>query len=160
MKKQLLIWTVISLFSGTLFSQEKDSIVTLPTVTVTSATRVSAELNKAFRKEFPDAQNLQWYKLTKNYLAKFIQDDMQHNSLFAKNGKLQYDISFGYENNLPEAIRTQVQSAYTEYKITRAVRVTQSGREIWVVNLEGLKNYLVVRHEDGELQEVQRLNKS
>src|SRR3954470_18909367 len=98
MKKQLLIPLLLLSFSaGRLFCQEKDTTLhQLPTVTVTSSATVTKEVGKAFKTAFPDAENLNWYKLDQNYLAKFIQNDMDHNALFKKNGVLKYDVSYGY----------------------------------------------------------------
>ena len=161
MKKVFLLAGLASLlFGSTLSAQKKDSIVTLPTVTVTSGTKVTAEVDKAFKKTFPDARNLKWYKLDKDYLAKFITEDMKHNALFKKNGQMKYDISFGYENNLPGEIRDRVQSAYGDYKITKAVNVKFSDRNVWVINLEGMKHYIMVQVEGDEMEEVQKITKS
>ncbi|WP_018616420.1 hypothetical protein [Segetibacter koreensis] len=161
MKKKLLICMLVLAFPlSELFSQVKDSIVQLAPVTVTSTAMVTKEVNKAFRKSFPDAQDLKWYRQDKDYLAKFIMNDMDHNALFKKNGYLKYDVAFGSEKNLPDAIRQQIQSAYEEFKITRAFNVKESNRDIWVVNLEGLKNYVMVRVEDGELEEVNKFKKA
>src|SRR6476469_5492165 len=112
MKKQLLICLLVLSFPAKqLFSQ--DSVThQLPTVTVTSSATVTKDVDKAFKATFPNAENLRWYKLDKDYLAKFIVSDMSHNALFKKNGYLKYDVSYGNENNLPADILKQVQSAY------------------------------------------------
>jgi hypothetical protein len=73
---------------------------------------------------------------------------------------IKYDVSYGYEQNLPEEILKQVQSSYEEFEITRVFNVKQSGRNIWVVNLEGIKNYVLVRVEEGELEEVSKYPKA
>ncbi len=80
MKKQVLITLLLGLLLGStqLSAQDMDSIVTLPTVIVSSGTTVSSEVDKAFKKTFPDAENLRWYTLDKNYLAKFIENDLNH----------------------------------------------------------------------------------
>ena len=85
MKRQLMI-LMVSLLIGnsSLFAQE-DSLVTLPEITVTGSTKVSNELNSAFSKAFPEAENVHWYKVDKDYLSTFIQNDMDHNALFKKN---------------------------------------------------------------------------
>jgi hypothetical protein len=38
--------------------------------------------------------------------------------------------------------------------------VKESGRNIWVINLESLRNYVMVRVEEEEMEEVKRVNKS
>ncbi|HSN08993.1 MAG TPA: hypothetical protein VLS85_08135 [Hanamia sp.] len=160
MKKKFVFMIVALLFSNAWLMAQKDSIVALPTITVTATTQVSEKLNDAFFKAFPDAINVNWYKLDKDYLAKFIENDMEHNSLFKKNGWMKYDVSFGYAENLPEEHRRMVENAYPDHKIIRAFRVLEEGRDIWVVNLEGTNNYVIARVENSELEEVQRFNKS
>ena len=160
MKKLVMaIFTVLFFSSSWIYAQE-DTVITLPEITVTGSTKISNDLNKAFKKAFPGAEDLRWYKQNKDYLAKFIKDDVDHNSLFKKNGFLKYDISFGYEKNLPGDVLKMVQDAYTDFNITRAVNVKSAGRDIWVVNLEGMRNYVIVRVEDQALEEVKRMDKS
>jgi hypothetical protein len=160
MKKQLLTVMLANLLLfGQLMAQDKDSVVTMPTLTVTSAAMVTQEVDKAFKKSFPGAANLEWYKVNKDYLAKFIKDDMQHRSLFAKNGYLKYDISYGYEKNLPENIRTMVNNAYEDHNITNVANVKEEGRNIWVINLVSLKHLILVRVEDDEMEEVAKYDK-
>jgi hypothetical protein len=162
MKKIVLSLMVIAVLGLTakVYAQKKDSLITLPTVTVTTTTNVNSTVSGVFKKTFPDAQNLEWYKLNKNYLAKFISEDMKRNAWFSKNGYMNYYVSFGDENNLPEAVRQRVTSAYEDYKITKAVNVKFSNREVWVINLEGLKQYLIIRVEGDEMEQVQKINKS
>jgi hypothetical protein len=161
MKKKLLaVLLLASLGTGQLSAQQKDSLTVLPTVTVTSTTVVTAAVDKAFEKTFPDAENLRWYKLNKNYLAKFIQKDMKHQTLFAKNGYLKYDISYGTAENLTEDMRKKVLGAYMEYEITHVANVKEAGRNIWVINLENMKHLVLVRIEEDEMEEVEKYNKS
>lgn len=160
MKKQIIAIMALLLFCGGRLFAQKDSVVTLPEITITGSAKISNELGKAFRKSFPGAQDLKWYKLDQDYLAKFIKNDMDHNALFKKNGYLKYDISYGHEKDLPEETRKMIQSAYADYNITGAINVKSAGREIWVVHLEGLKNYVTVRVEEQEMEEVQRFAKS
>ncbi|KAA9040623.1 hypothetical protein FW778_00850 [Ginsengibacter hankyongi] len=160
MKKQIIAIMALLLFCGGRLFAQKDSVVTLPEITITGSAKISNELGKAFRKSFPGAQDLRWYKLDQDYLAKFIKEDMAHNALFKKNGFLKYDISYGHENNLPEQTHEMIQQAYKDYNITTAINVKSAGRDIWVVHLEGLKNLVTVRVEDQDLEEVERFEKS
>lgn len=148
------------LFPAELLAQDRDSVVQLPAVTVTAIARVNRDVSDAFKKAFPDAKKLRWYAFNRDYIAKFISDDMSHSALFKKNGYLKYDISYGSERNLPEEIRNRVQSTYQDFKIDRVANVKESGRNIWVINLESLRNYVMVRVEEEEMEEVKRVNKS
>jgi hypothetical protein len=75
--------------------QQKDTVVTLPAVTERAGTIVSAEVNKAF----PEAKKLKWYNLNKDYLAKFIENDMKQYAQFSKEGNMIYNVSYGFEKN-------------------------------------------------------------
>ncbi len=150
---------ISSLPFGFLTAQKKDSVVTFQGVTVTSTAKVSDVVNKAFKQAYTNAENPRWYKVDKNFLAKFIANDMNHNALFVKNGYLKYDISFGYEYNLPEDIYNQVQSSYNDYRITRTINLKGSDRNFWIVNLEGDKYFYTVSVEEGELHELEKFRK-
>ncbi len=161
MKKQVLI-TLLGLLLGStqLSAQDMDSVITLPTVTVSSGTTVSAEVDKAFKKTFPDAEHLRWYTLDKDYLAKFIENDLKHQALLSKKGRLKYDITYGGENQLPQDIRQKVSDSYNDYKISSVANVKESGRSIWVINLESLNNLVVARAEDDVFEEVTKVRRA
>ena len=146
------------LFIGRPTAQEK--VVTLPEVSVTSIALVAPNVNKAFKKAFPDAEDLNWYKYDREYLAKFIIKDMNHNTLYRQNGVMKYDISYGYQHNLPEKIKDMVTGVYDNYKIIRAINIKVTERNIWVIKLEGMKKYLTVRVENEEMDEVESFSKA
>jgi hypothetical protein len=161
MKKQLIAVTMAAfLGAGQVSAQEKETITSLPTVTVTSGTIVNKEIDKVFRKAFPGAQDLTWYEINKHYIVKFIENDMKHQALFAKNGKIKYDISYGNEKHLPGMMLTKIQDVYNEYNITRVANVKEAGRSIWVVNLDNLKHFVLVRMEEDEMEEVRKSDKT
>ena len=161
MKKQLFV-SMLVVFIGTvqLLAQETIPMTTLPTVTVTSGTIVNKEIDKAFKKAFPDAQLLNWYEVNKMYLVKFIKDDMKQQALFTKKGFMKYIISFGNEKALSDKIRTEIQKAYDEYNISYVSNVKEAGRDIWVITLENLKHLVLARYENNELEETYRYNKN
>ncbi len=153
---------MLTLFTVNNAIAQKKGMTTLPDVTVTSTSNVSEKVAKVFNAMFKDAQNVQWTKLNKNFLAQFITADLKNRVLFHKNGEIVYHIKYGHENNLPQEIRRIVKSqySYVDFNITSAINVLQDRRNIWVVNLEDNKKYVIVRFEDGELEEVSNLNKS
>ncbi len=83
----------------------------------------------------------------------------KNRALFTKRGNMIYHISYGYENNMPDELYKQVRTAYFDYDITRAIKVTEADRVIWVINLEDSKTIIIARVEGGELEEIRRLNK-
>jgi len=141
-------------------AQQKDSVITLPEIRVTSVSKINKQVKRAFVKAFPDAVWVRWFKMNKNYLTKFIKEDMHHSAFFLQNGYLKYDISYGFESNLPPGVREEVKSEYPDFIVTRVANVKEAQRNIWVINLETLKHHVIARSEDGELEEVERFEKS
>ncbi|HTL07786.1 MAG TPA: hypothetical protein VL307_06000 [Chitinophagaceae bacterium] len=140
----------------------QDSVVikTLPPVTVTATTvRIPPRTWKSFASYFPGAYNSRFYKLNRDWLAKFVLDSQQNRALFTGKGQLLYHISYGYEKNLPEELRQQVKSVYYDYDITRAIKVTEGQRVVWVINVENSKELILLRLEDGEMESVEKLTK-
>jgi hypothetical protein len=161
-----ILFTIVVFFScwalppASVYAQDSSNVKSLPLVTVTSETRkIPNHIWKSFSTYFNEAENPRWYKANKNYLVKFMIYDEENRALFTKRGHMIYHISYGYENNLPDEIYKQVRTAYFDYDITRAIRVNEADRIIWVVNLEDASTIIIARLENGELEEVQRLKK-
>jgi len=153
---------IFILFAATSsFAQDTVSIKSLPVVIVKSSTKkIPNRIWKGFSSYFNEAENPRWYTLNKDYLVKYMIYDEQNRALFTKKGNLIYHISYGYERSLPEDLRRQIQTIYYSYDITRAIKITEAGREIWVVNVEDDQNLILIRLEDGEMEEVQKFQKS
>jgi hypothetical protein len=149
----------ILLISSNLCAQEDTASRTLPTVTVTG-TKIDQKVWEGFRKSFKNAVDPRWYKIAEDYLVRFIMENQEQSALFNKKGSLKYHISYGTEKNLPPEIRQQVKSIYVQYKITSAFSIKESNRLIWVVNLEDDTNMLVLRVEDGEIEEAKNYKKT
>ena len=161
MKKNLLIMAMAMVSSqALLFAQDREKVVTLPEIKITSIALTAPKVSDAFRKAFPDAENLSWYKYDREYLAKFLTKDMEHNSLFKQNGYMKYDISYGYEENVPEETKKLVTDTYDNYNIIRAINIKAEGRDIWIVKMEGTKKYVTVRVENNEMDEVESFYKT
>lgn len=149
--RQIFAVMLFCMLGGYLSAQE---IKTLPPVTVTSSANVPQKVAESFDKAFPTSYNDRWFKADRNYLVKFMVRDQKNTALFRKNGALVYRLGYGFEKDLPADIRKQVKSQYVDFRITTAIKVEQGDRVIWVINLEDPKKFIVVRFEDGELEEV------
>jgi hypothetical protein len=164
MKKQLISCISIglaSLLSVNISFAQEESFKELPAIKVNaSSSNVSAKVNKAFSDNFKGASHQRWYQLEKSFLVKFIQNDQENRALFTKNGQLVYHISYGEEKHLPAEVRHMVKSKYYDQNITRVLKVNQEDRNIWVVSLEDAKDYVMIRVEDMEMEETQRMQKS
>ena len=166
MKKQLISCICGGLVSiltvNNSFAQD-ENFKELPPITITATSSnisVSAKVNKAFGHFFKNATHLRWYEIDKKFLVKFIQNDQENRALFTKTGQLVYHISYGTEQHLPADVRHLIKSNYYDQSITRVLKVNQDSRNIWVVSLEDAKDYVMVRVEDMELEETQRMHKT
>ena len=162
MKNKVLIKAVLKLFFlvavSSVSAQDTTGIKSLPPVTVKSSTKkIPDRIWKSFSSYFTYPENPRWFKANKNYLVKFMIYNEENRALFTKRGNLVYHISYGYEKNLPEDLRNQVKASYNGYEITRAIKVTESNRIIWVVNLEKENELALIRIEGDEIEEIQRL---
>jgi hypothetical protein len=146
-------------FSIGVYAQDT-AFKTLPSITITPATKVPNEVNKSFNASFQNAVDPAWYKMDKNYLVKFLTNDQKNHALYGTSGELIYHIHYGFEQNLPADIRDMIKSRYSDYNIAMAISVNEADRNIWVVNLESSSKYLIVRVENGVLEVVQNLKKS
>jgi hypothetical protein len=158
---RLFFGAFLLFITASAFAQDTPVNKTLPPVIVTATNKKIPEKVWAnFRSYFGNAENTKWYEENKNYLVKFMTNEEANRALFTKRGRLIYHISYGYENNLPEELRTQIKGSYNDYSITKAIKVTEANRLIWVVNLETEKKFVMVRLEEGEMEEVQNFNKT
>jgi patatin-like phospholipase/acyl hydrolase len=161
MKKNMLFIAMSLLLSQTeLVAQDREKVVSLPEIRITSIALAAPKVSDAFRKAFPDAENLSWYKYDREYLAKFLAKDMEHNALFKQNGYMKYDISYGYETNIPDETKKLVTNTYDNYNIIRAINIKAEGRDIWIVKMEGMKKFVTIRIEDNEMDEVESFFKA
>ena len=132
----------------------------LPPIIVTPSSDITEKVIHSFKGSFKDGLDPVWYRLDKNYLVKFIMNEQKNTALFNKNGRLLYNIGYGMEKDLPQKISDLVKGNYGDYEIQYVIHVTENNRSIWIVNLAGLKKLVVVRIEDGELEEVGNYLKS
>lgn len=162
MKKQLIstfsLCLICILFLNRAFAQKQDSQM-LPSVTITASSLPDRVL-KSFSRLYDDASNVRWLQIEDRYLVKFDQNDMKHNAVYLKGGYLVYHVGYGFEKNLPEDIKSIVRSVYDDYSFGSVFDVEQSDRRMWIVNLLNPKNIITARIENGDLQEIARLQNS
>jgi hypothetical protein len=165
MKKQFIFCFcggLVSLLSLNISFAQEESFKELPSITVSAsmpAVVVSARVNKSFEQMFTNTSQRKWSKVHEKFMVEFIQNDQKNRALFTKNGELIYHISFGVEKNLPTEVRNVVKSHYYDQTITWVYKINQDDRNIWVVSMEDAEDLVMVRVEDMELQETQRIKK-
>lgn len=151
----ILLFCGSMLSANQLFAQKEHGNL-LPVVTITAGSNVSEVVQNAFFSKFKNAENLRWFIVNQNYLVKFIMDDQEQQAAFRKDGEFMYRISYGTEVNLPSDIKMQVKSRYSKHKINQVFNVDRNDRNLWIVNLESPKNYVITSIENKTLNEITR----
>ena len=121
---------------------------------------INTKILGAFKKSFDKVTNLNWERINNMFLAVFIIDGKYARALFTKRGILVYTIFYGTENDLPAETRKLVKSVYIDQSITRAIKVNENGRTIWVISLEDSVSLISVRVENGELEQTEHYQKT
>ncbi|UKJ06495.1 hypothetical protein [Solitalea lacus] len=163
--KKLFISLTLTLAITSLIAGKSLAQVQLPEVTVTTTSTgavVDQKITDAFSKSFSTASNMQWYSVDNNkrYLVNFTMDDLRNHVLYTKKGAIIYHIIYGFEKNLPMTLNSQVKGKYGAYSITSAINVKQNQRNIWMINLEDTKGYVLVRMADGQMDEMRKITKA
>lgn len=113
-----------------------------------------------FQKLFAGAENVSWYNIGKDFLAKFSIGDQNYRVLLSRKGMLLYKITYGTEKHLPVHIRKMAKRMYVEFLIDSATLVEQANRKIWVIGLEDETNHVIIRVENDEIEEINKYKKN
>lgn len=163
MKKQLISFIFCGLtcmlFVSNSFAQPFNLHQLEPVFITGTTTTVTENIQVTFHKQFPEAENVKWFKHDKNYLVSFFMEDQHHRALLNRKGYLIYHISYGKEKHLPVDIRKSVKMMYVECSISSAIKVQEANRTIWVINVEDETKLVFVRVENDEIEEVQKYKK-
>ena len=125
----------------------------------THGVKVYQHIKDEFDKHFAGAENVKWSRLDEDFLAHFSILDQKYAVLFSRRADIKYRIVYGKENHLPVDIRRWVKRVYLEFNIAAAVRVQESGRDIWLVNVVDDTEFAWVKIENDEVKEVERYKK-
>ncbi|MCO4292201.1 hypothetical protein NF867_04915 [Solitalea sp. MAHUQ-68] len=162
MKKEfisLAAGCVFTLFTaGTALAQ-----VQLPEITVTESAKSNisnTKVTSSFENSFKNVSHVKWYESGNRYLVNFMTEDLRNHVLYTKKGQMIYHIIYGFEKNLPSDLLSQVKGQYKAYSVIRAINVKQGGANVWMVNLENAKGYVMLRMADGDMNEVRTLKKT
>ena len=162
MKTQVVFKMAVALlmsFSvGRSFGQEIMRTDTLSTVYIYGNTAVNKEVQHAFNKHFRDAVNPRWYAMDQNFLVKFMSKDQKNHDLYDPKGAIIYHITYGNEQTMPKDIVAQIKTQYPADDIVTAINVKQDQRDIWVLNVKDKGDLVLVRYEDGQIDEVDRIH--
>lgn len=122
--------------------------------------RASRSMLKYITSHSLDNATIKWQQLNENTLGTFSRGASTTNLLFNKFGKLVYSIDFITENELGSEVKRLMKENYWNYDVTTAARLAEAGRTVYVVKLEGKKDYVTVAIEDGDIRETEHYFKS
>ncbi len=150
-------WLVSASSASALFSSVTPSFASLSKPP--DEIKVSPKALQSFMQLYQNSESVSWAKNNKSYLVTFNQDNKKYRVVMGENGKLIYSICYMQEKDMPFDVRKIVKTVYYDYAINVALQVKQDNRSIWVILLEDSNTYLTVRIENGEMEEVSKMDK-
>lgn len=158
---RLCVGSFFLVTAGNLSAQDSVPAKTLEQVTITATnTKVPEKVWKSFLKYYPTAESPKWYNLQNDFYVKYMMEMTPNQSVFTKKGNLVYTISYGNENDLPDYLKQEIKNKYLDYNIRGITKVCDRYTVVYLVHLEGTRNYITVKLDDKEMEEIQKFNKS
>ncbi|MBD0288766.1 MAG: hypothetical protein ICV79_25585, partial [Flavisolibacter sp.] len=118
---------------------------------------VGEKIQNAFNKSFTDATDVSWYTINNNkrvLAVYFYYNGRYSRAAYTKNGGMLYSIIQASEKLLPKEDRHAIKSNYVDYEITNVLEINSENRKVWITNLQNEDNIVIVRTEDGTLDEL------
>lgn len=102
------------------------------------------------QEEFPNYSNAVWRETEKTYEVKFDDGDNVRCWLVLnkKSGATQALVRYYKEDELPANVRNFLYSDFPNTKITGVTEVNVDHRRVYQVNIEGMKEWYIVRVDD------------
>ena len=123
--------------------------------------RVNPPVIRSFLKTYKDVSDEKWIEVTDGFVAMFNYNGMDHQVAYTKKGNLLRTIRSYTEDKMPTALRHIVKSTYYDYEINRVHEIETPHDPItYVVQLVGKKELISLELYDGEMEVIQKFNKS
>ena len=122
--------------------------------------RVSQLALNAFKNSFQNATIIKWYRVRRNYLVYFKNNENVSRALYDAKGNLISSFFYGSEKDLPVDVKGLVKGKYPDYDILLAIGVYDGDRNIWVINLGNNKSLVSVSVKNGFIQKLSKYKKS
>ena len=120
---------------------------------------IGAKVVRSFNRFFHEDTPATWSVNEKGYTAHFASMDRTAMAFISSNGQLEYTVYYGREKDLPADEKELIRSRYFDYKVG-AVQEVNAGRDkAWVVVLESGNITRKVKILDGEITEMERMEK-
>lgn len=97
---------------------------------------VPKKVKEAFKKQKPNVKKVEWEKEGANFEAEFMENGVENELVFDKNGKLIAKETKMKTSALSQSIKNAVSKNYTAYKIVDAEKVEMNGKTYFEVEIE------------------------
>ena len=123
--------------------------------------RVNPPVIRSFLKTYKDVSDEKWIEVKDGFVAMFNYNGMDYQVAYTKKGNLLRTIRSYNEDKMPTDLRHIVKSNYYDYEITRVHEIEIPLYPIiYVVQLVGKKELMNLGIYDGEIEVLQKFNKS
>jgi len=123
--------------------------------------RVNPPVIRNFLKTYKDVSGEKWIEVKDGFVAMFNYNGMDYQVAYTKKGNLLRTIRSCTEDKMPTDLRHIVKSTYYDYEITRVHEIEIPLAPItYVVQLVGKKELINLGIYDGNMEELQKFNKS
>lgn len=122
-------------------------------------TAVNIKVVRAFRKSFPHVTGEKWSKDKGFYFVRFSVRQIKYHIVYTAKGSVDYLIKRYQEKHLPVHLRNTVKSLYYDHSILAAKEIYINRRTIYIIHLSNSANAITLRICDGEIDEIERLDK-
>ena len=122
---------------------------------------VNSKVVKNFVKSYKEVSDEKWFELQGGYVAMFSFDNIDYQVAYDKKGNWLRTIRSYSESKLSEDMRHIVKSSYYDYDIALVQEIDKPADAVtYIIKLTGKTELINLRICDGEMQVLQRFNKS
>jgi hypothetical protein len=122
---------------------------------------ISEKLLNAFKRTFPDAQQVKWAEQEDKYMVNFKQDGILTKVEYDKDGNFLNSLRYYTEKNLPVSIQCNIQKKYTDAKVFGVTELTTENSVEYYIKLETPNSWITVRSDaDGNMQVTEKYKKA
>ena len=106
---------------------------------------------KKFEKSFPAASGLKWVEEGRVTRFYFKDAGKTVRAVFSKNGTMESMLCYYDAALLPKEVANSIRNEYKGYRMTKVTEVDYAAKKAYIVQLEGIDDWLQVRWLDGEI---------
>jgi hypothetical protein len=123
--------------------------------------RVNPTVIRSFLKTYKDVSDEKWIEVKEGFVAMFNRSGIDYQVAYDKKGNLLRTIRSYNEDNMSADLRHVVRSNYYDYEINRVHEIEMPLNPLtYVIQLVGKKEIINLGVSDGEMEELEKFNKS